>query len=79
MEAADIILWFNYLIDNLFVSFGNTVYQQATGIQMGTNCAVYLATLFTSEDEFLKRLVTADSVPVLVNSLSKVQRFVDDI
>jgi hypothetical protein len=28
-----------FLIDNIFVSFGGTLFQQVVGIPMGTNCA----------------------------------------
>jgi hypothetical protein len=48
-----------FLIDNLFVSFGGTLFQQVVGIQMGTNCAPLLADLFlySYESEFLQKLV----------------------
>jgi hypothetical protein len=39
-----------FLIDNIFVSFGGTLIQQVVGIPMGTNCAPLLA-------EFLQKLV----------------------
>jgi hypothetical protein len=32
-----------FLIDNIFVSFGGTLLQQVVGIPMGTNCAPLLA------------------------------------
>jgi hypothetical protein len=35
-----------FLIDNIFVSFGGTLFQQVVGIPMGTNCAPVLADLF---------------------------------
>jgi hypothetical protein len=35
-----------FLIDNIFVSFGRTLFQQVVGIPMGTNCALLLADLF---------------------------------
>jgi len=31
------------LIDNIFVFFGGTLFQQVVGIPMGTNCAPLLA------------------------------------
>ena len=34
-----------FLIDNIFVSFGGTLFQQVVGIPMGTNCAPLLADL----------------------------------
>jgi hypothetical protein len=48
-----------FLIDNIFVSFGGTLFQQVIGIPMGTNCAPLLADLFlySYESEFLQKLV----------------------
>jgi hypothetical protein len=48
-----------FLIDNIFVSFGGTLSQQVVGIPMGTNCAPLLADLFlySYESEFLQKLV----------------------
>jgi hypothetical protein len=48
-----------FLIDNIFVSFGGTLFQQVVGISMGTNCSPLLADLFlySYESEFLQKLV----------------------
>ena len=48
-----------FLIDNIFVSFGGILFQQVVGIPMGTNCAPLLADLFlySYESEFLQKLV----------------------
>ena len=35
-----------FLIDNIFVMFGDQVFQQTGSIPMGTNCAPLLADLF---------------------------------
>jgi hypothetical protein len=35
-----------FLIDNIFVSFGGILFQQVVGIQMGTNYVPLLADLF---------------------------------
>jgi hypothetical protein len=47
-----------FLIDDIFVSFGGTLFKQVVGIIMGTNCAPLLADLFlyTYESEFLQKL-----------------------
>jgi hypothetical protein len=37
---------FGILIDNIFVVFGNQIFQQTVGIPMGTNCNPLLADLF---------------------------------
>ena len=35
-----------YLLDNIYIRFGNMLYRQIVGITMGTNCASLLADLF---------------------------------
>jgi hypothetical protein len=37
-EAVSVSM-LEFLIDNMFVSFGGTLFQQVVGIPMGTNCA----------------------------------------
>jgi hypothetical protein len=48
-----------FLIDNIFVSFGGALFQQVVGISMGTNCAPLLPNVFlySYESEFLQNLV----------------------
>jgi len=48
-EASDLISWLDFLLDNLFLCFGQGVYRQWIGIPMGSNFGVYLANfcLFT--------------------------------
>ena len=42
----DIIRMLEFLIDNIFVVFGGTVFQQIVGIHRVTNCTQLLADLF---------------------------------
>ena len=35
---------FDFLIDNIFVTFGGSVFQQTNGIPIETNCALFLST-----------------------------------
>ena len=42
----DIIKMLEFLVDNIFVVFAGKVFQQITGIPMGTNCAPLLANNF---------------------------------
>ncbi len=81
VEASDLISWLDFLLDNLFLCFGQGVYRQCIGIPMGTNCPVYLANfyLFTYEFDFFKRLLKSDTCPVVLHRLSLVCRFVDDL
>ena len=41
-----LIVYVEYLIDNIYVSIGNRVYRQCIGIPMGTDCAPLVANLF---------------------------------
>ena len=41
-----LILYVEYLIDNIYVSVGNNIYRQCVGIPMGTDCTPLLANLF---------------------------------
>ena len=36
----------HYLLDNVFIRFGSTLYRHIVGISMGTNCAPLVADLF---------------------------------
>ena len=49
----------DFLIDNIFVTFGGRVFQQTVGIPMGTNCAPLLADLFLYyyEADFMQELL----------------------
>ena len=52
----------DFLIDNIFVSFGGKVFRQVIGIPMGTNSAPLLADLFlhTYEYEFIVKTMKGD-------------------
>jgi hypothetical protein len=58
-SEEQVISMLEFLIDNIFVSFGGILFQQVAGIPMGTNCAPLLADLFlySYESEFLQKLV----------------------
>ena len=45
-SEADIKGMLDFLVDNIYVVFGDQVFQQTVGIPMGTNCAPLLADLF---------------------------------
>jgi hypothetical protein len=48
-----------FLVDNIYVVFGDQVFQQFVGIPMGTNCAPILEDLFwySYEAEFFQKLL----------------------
>jgi len=58
-SEEQVISMLEFLIDNIFVSFGGTLFQQVVGIPMKTNCAPLLTDLFlcSYQSEFLQKLV----------------------
>jgi hypothetical protein len=40
-SEEQVINMLEFLIDNIFISFGGTLFQQVVGIPMGTNCALF--------------------------------------
>ena len=69
-----------FLIDNIFVSFGETLFQQVVGIPMGTNCAPLLADLFvySYESVFLQKLVK-DKKMHEARAFNFTYRYIDDV
>ena len=69
-----------FLIDNIFVSFGGTLFQQVVGIPMGTNCAPLLADLFvySYESEFLQKLVKDKKIHG-ARAFNFTYRYIDDV
>jgi hypothetical protein len=45
-SKADIKGMLGFLVDSIYVVFGDKAFQQSIGISMGTNCAPLLADLF---------------------------------
>ena len=70
----------DFLIDNIFVSFGGTLFQQVVGIPMGTNCAPLLADLFlySYESEFLQKLVKDKKIHE-ARAFNFTYRYIDDV
>ena len=70
----------NFLIDNIFVEFGGQVFQQTTGIPMGTNCAPLLADLFlySYEAEFIQKLISQKKKYIAL-SFNHTYRYIDDV
>jgi hypothetical protein len=56
-SEVDIKDMLGFMIDNMFVVFGNKIFQQTVGIPMGTKSAPLLADLFlySYEAEFIKK------------------------
>jgi hypothetical protein len=69
-----------FLIDNIFVSFGGILFQQVVGIPMGTNCALLLADLFlySYESEFLQKPVK-DKKMHEARAFNFTHRYIDEV
>ena len=70
-----------FLLDNIFVRFGNTVYRQIIGIPMGTNCAPLIADLFLYcyESQFMAKISKDPTKEHLVQKFNNTFRYLDDI
>ena len=68
-----------YLIDNIYVSIGNSVYRQCVGIPMGTNCAPLLANvfLFYYEYKYMRNLIRVNLM--LAKKFNNTMRYIDDL
>jgi hypothetical protein len=61
-----------FLIDNIFVVFGNQIFQETVGIHMGINCAPLLA------DVFIQKLLHRKKTPLAV-AFNSTFRYIDDV
>ena len=69
-----------FLLDNIFVRFGTTIYRQTIGIPMGTNCAPLIADLFLYcyERDFMLSL-SPDNQSDIIEAFDNTSRYLDDI
>ena len=70
----------HFLLDNIFVRYGNSIYRQVVGIPMGTNCAPLVADLFLYcyERDFMIKL-QRDSQTDVIAAFNNTSRYLDDI
>jgi hypothetical protein len=71
----------DFLVDNIYVVFGDQVFQQSFGIPMGTNCAPLQADLFLYlyEAESVQRLLWDKKKKELAMSFNHTFRYIDDV
>ena len=76
----DVCRSLSFLLDNIFIRFGKTVFRQAVGIPMGTNCAPLVADLFLYcyERDFMLSLSPATQNDV-IEAFNNTSRYLDDI
>ena len=65
----------SFLLDNIYVRFGNDVYRQVICIPMGTNCVTLVADffLFSYERDF------PDNQSEFIQAFNGTSRYLDDI
>ena len=70
----------DFLIDNIFFTFGGRVFQQTVGIPMGTNCAPLHADLFLYyyEADFMQELLRKKDKKLAI-SFNSTFRYIDDV
>ena len=76
-NACDALL---YLLDNIYIKFGNKLYKQIVGILMGTNCAPLVTDLFLFcyERDF-KTSLFGDNQADNIETFISTPRYLDDL
>ena len=71
---------FHYLLDNIFIRFGSTLYGQIVGIPMDTCCAPLVADLFLFcyERDFMLSLSENNQTDI-IEAFNSTSRYLDDL
>jgi hypothetical protein len=80
VDCETLINWIEWLIDNVYVTFGAHVFRQIIGIPMGTDCAPFLANLFlyAYEFEWLSKMCKNKTYHI-AHKFNKCFRYIDDL
>ena len=78
-QTTDFHFAIDFLLDNIYVRFGSSVFRQVIGIPMGTNSAPLLADLFlhTFECDFMVKTMKHDITKA--SQFSNTFRYIDDL
>ena len=78
--CPDVCNSLSFLLDNIYVRYGDTIYRQVIGIPMGTNCAPLVADLFLYcyERDFMLSL-KPDTQADVIDAFNNSSRYLDDI
>ena len=70
----------SYLLDNIYIRFGNKLYRKIVGIPMGTNCAPLVADWFSFcyERNFMTSL-SYDNQADIIEAFYLTSRYLDDL
>ena len=71
----------SFLIDNIYIQFGNVIMRQCVGIPMGTDCAPLLADLFLHfyEYKFIDKLKKDRGTKYFARIFNHTFRYIDDL
>ena len=70
----------SYLLDNIYIKFGNKLYRQIVDIPMSTNCAPLVADLFLFRYERdLMTSLSGDNQADIIEALNSTSRYLDDL
>lgn len=80
LDCNKVIRLMNWLLDNIYVTFGDKLFRQVVGIPMGTDCAPFLANLFLYSYEYrwIAKQKELKNWHVL-NNFRCCSRFIDDL
>ena len=78
-NRRELCLTIDFLIDNIYVRFGSSVFRQVIGIPVGTNSAPLLADLFlhTFEYDFMVKTMKQDITKAI--QFSNTFQYIDDL
>ena len=71
--------WTDYLIDNVYIKVGNSVYRQTIGIPIWTDCAPQLANLFLFHYEYLYMKNLMRDNLCMAKKFGNTVRYIDDL
>lgn len=80
LNCQKVVNLLSWLIDNIYVTFGDKVFRQKIGIPMGTDCAPFLANLFlySYEYEWIDKQRVLKQYSTL-NAFKNCCRYIDDL
>jgi hypothetical protein len=80
LDCKKVISLLNWLIDNIFVTFGDKMFRQKIGIPMGTDCAPFLANLFlySYEYEWIEKQRVLKNYSA-IHAFKNCCRYIDDL
>ena len=79
VRKSTLVEWTEYLIDNVYIKVGNSVYCQTIGIPMGTDCAPQLENLFLFHYEYLYMKNLMRDNLCMAKKFGNTVRYIDDL